>query len=201
MGKVVPARPSPTLPPHPLALCCNYPVSKRPSASIVVTSTLRVINIWPANHLILSPVNYPLCNFIPKWCGNPFCFFTCSSSLDTHSVLLTISHWYLVRALTRELPVCSKCCIEHHRISRILFALIILTSTWERVQELGGSNHNIERLCIVKLFNIMNTPDWVDTCVEYQWIILCWFSAVPGNNWKKTILHFWFTFDLDSSTT
>ena len=42
MGEVVPARTSPTLPPHPLALCCNYTVSKCPSASIVVTSTLRV---------------------------------------------------------------------------------------------------------------------------------------------------------------
>ena len=42
MGEVVPARTSPTLPPHPLALCCNYPVSKCPSASIVATSTLRV---------------------------------------------------------------------------------------------------------------------------------------------------------------
>ena len=28
--------------PHPLALCCHYPVSKCPSASIVVTGTLRV---------------------------------------------------------------------------------------------------------------------------------------------------------------
>ena len=42
MGKVVPARTSPTLPPHPLALWCNYPVSKCPSASIAMTSTLRV---------------------------------------------------------------------------------------------------------------------------------------------------------------
>ena len=42
MGEVVPARTSPTLPPHPLALCCHYPVSKCPSASIVATSTLRV---------------------------------------------------------------------------------------------------------------------------------------------------------------
>ena len=42
MGEVVPARTSPTLPPHPLSLCCNYPVSKCPSASIVATSTLRV---------------------------------------------------------------------------------------------------------------------------------------------------------------
>ena len=39
MGEVVPARTSPTLLPHPLALCCHYPVSKCPSASIVVTST------------------------------------------------------------------------------------------------------------------------------------------------------------------
>ena len=38
----MPARTSPTLLPHPLALCCHYPVSKFCSASIVVTSTVRV---------------------------------------------------------------------------------------------------------------------------------------------------------------
>ena len=42
MGEVVPARSSPTLLPHPLALCCHCPVSKCRSASIVVTSTVRV---------------------------------------------------------------------------------------------------------------------------------------------------------------
>ena len=42
MGEVVPARTSPTLLPHPLALCCHYPVSKCCSASIAVTGTLRV---------------------------------------------------------------------------------------------------------------------------------------------------------------
>ena len=42
MGEVLPARTSPTLLPHPLALCCHYPVSKCCSASIVVTSTVRV---------------------------------------------------------------------------------------------------------------------------------------------------------------
>ena len=42
MGEVVPARTSPTLLPHPLALCCHYPVSKCRSASIVVTGTVRV---------------------------------------------------------------------------------------------------------------------------------------------------------------
>ena len=42
MGEVVPARTSPTLLPHPLALCCHYPVSKCRSASIAVTGTLRV---------------------------------------------------------------------------------------------------------------------------------------------------------------
>ena len=42
MGEVVPARTSPTLLPHPLALCCHYPVSKCCSASIVMTSTVRV---------------------------------------------------------------------------------------------------------------------------------------------------------------
>ena len=54
MGEVVPARTSdPRRPyfPHPLALCCNYPVSKCPSASIVVTSTVTVNecygDFWP----------------------------------------------------------------------------------------------------------------------------------------------------------
>ena len=42
MGEVVPARTSPTLLPHPLALCCHYPVSKCPSTSIAVTGTVRV---------------------------------------------------------------------------------------------------------------------------------------------------------------
>ena len=42
MGEVVPALPRRPYFPHPLALCCNYPVSKCPSASVVVTSTLRV---------------------------------------------------------------------------------------------------------------------------------------------------------------
>ena len=44
MGEVVPARTSPTLLPHPLALCCHYPVSKCRSAWIAVTGTLRVKN-------------------------------------------------------------------------------------------------------------------------------------------------------------
>ena len=42
MGEVVPARTSPTLLPHPLALYCRYPVSKCRSASIVVIGTVRV---------------------------------------------------------------------------------------------------------------------------------------------------------------
>ena len=42
MGEVVPARTSLTLLPHPLALCCHYPVSKCRSASIAVTGTVRV---------------------------------------------------------------------------------------------------------------------------------------------------------------
>ena len=53
MGEVVPARTSLTLPPHPLALCCNYPVSKCSSASIVATSTLRV-NIAKMNSQFLE---------------------------------------------------------------------------------------------------------------------------------------------------
>ena len=42
MREVVLARTSPTLLPPSLALCCHYPVSKCLSASIVVTSTVRV---------------------------------------------------------------------------------------------------------------------------------------------------------------
>ena len=38
----MPAHTSPTLLPHPLALCCHYPVSKCCSASIVATGTVRV---------------------------------------------------------------------------------------------------------------------------------------------------------------
>ena len=45
MGEVVPPRTSPTLLPHPLALCCHYPVSKCRSASIVMTGTARVKRI------------------------------------------------------------------------------------------------------------------------------------------------------------
>ena len=45
MGEVVPARTLPILLPHPLALCCHYPVSKCCSASIVATSTVRV-KVW-----------------------------------------------------------------------------------------------------------------------------------------------------------
>ena len=44
--EVVPARTSQTLLPHPLALCCHYPVSKYCSASIAVTSTVRVKSLF-----------------------------------------------------------------------------------------------------------------------------------------------------------
>ena len=53
------ARTSPTLLPYPLALCCNYPVSKCPSASIVVTSTVRVKHITDniaSRNLILQDI-------------------------------------------------------------------------------------------------------------------------------------------------
>ena len=46
MGEVEPARTSSTLLPPSLALCCHYPVSKCCSASIVVTSTVRVNTIF-----------------------------------------------------------------------------------------------------------------------------------------------------------
>ena len=49
-GEAVPARTSPTLLPHPLALCCHYPVSKCRSASIAMTSTVRV-NVTEINEV------------------------------------------------------------------------------------------------------------------------------------------------------
>ena len=59
MGEVVPARTSPTLLPHPLALCSHYPVSKCCSASIAVTSTVRVKN--------KKIKNKPSCVWIYVW--------------------------------------------------------------------------------------------------------------------------------------
>ena len=41
--------------PHPLALCCHYPVSKCPSASIVATSTLRVNYPHTRKHVTGAP--------------------------------------------------------------------------------------------------------------------------------------------------
>ena len=78
MVEVVPARTSPTLLPHPLALCCDYPVSKCLSASIVVTSTVRVkccsvicvvaayiysINSLSRYRYLSFPANYPNCSY------------------------------------------------------------------------------------------------------------------------------------------
>ena len=59
MGEVVPAR-IPRRPyfPHPLALCCHYPVSKYCSASIVVTSTVRVKKYLQINASTTSWENY-----------------------------------------------------------------------------------------------------------------------------------------------
>ena len=51
MGEVVPARTSPTLLPPSPRTCCNYPVSKCLSASIVVTSTLRVKRVHESTML------------------------------------------------------------------------------------------------------------------------------------------------------
>ena len=58
----MPARTSPTLPPHPLALCCHYPVSKYCSASIVVTSTLRVIRTCRNTSINQAFFDKILCN-------------------------------------------------------------------------------------------------------------------------------------------
>ena len=65
MGEVVPARTSPTLLPHPLALCCHYPVSKCCSASIVVTGTLRVNRLSCA-----ATNNWPPISWLVKLCVN-----------------------------------------------------------------------------------------------------------------------------------
>ena len=59
MEEVVLARTSLTLHPHPLPLCCNYPVLKCPSASIVVTSTLRVERV---SAQFLGSVGYEMWN-------------------------------------------------------------------------------------------------------------------------------------------
>ena len=81
MGEVVPARTSPTLLPHPLALCCHYPVSKCYSASIVVTGTVRVrqkeyapqiwpdqgLNPWPLDHRQYSLSTIEPSETILKW--------------------------------------------------------------------------------------------------------------------------------------
>ena len=46
--------------PHPLALCCHYPVSKCHSASIVVTSTVRVKGETLWRMLTLCDANYAM---------------------------------------------------------------------------------------------------------------------------------------------
>ena len=52
----MPARTSPTLLPPSLALCCHYPVSKYCSASIVVTSTVRVNVCFLCLFTVYAPV-------------------------------------------------------------------------------------------------------------------------------------------------
>ena len=71
MGEVVPAHTSPTLLPHPLALCCNYPVSKCFSASIIVTSTVRV-KAYACNNMMhllrhVGLLCYILCKGTPSF--------------------------------------------------------------------------------------------------------------------------------------
>ena len=65
MGEVVPARTSPTLLPHSRALCCHYPVSKCRSASIVVTSTVRVKGPVP-REWIVGAFDYKMPAFVGK---------------------------------------------------------------------------------------------------------------------------------------
>ena len=93
----MPARTSPTLLPHSLALCCHYPVSKCPSASIVVTSTVRV-NISLTGPIlsvrvtvkgsVLSPDIHDVPTLYFRIQGGCQCI--CSSDLDTlHEVPIT----------------------------------------------------------------------------------------------------------------
>ena len=76
MGEVVPARTSPTLLPHPLTLCCHYPVSKYRSASIVVTSTVRVndvigYSLLHVNVCVSAGINWS--GHLPQYHGQPWC--------------------------------------------------------------------------------------------------------------------------------
>ena len=77
MGEVVPAHTSPTLLPHPLALCCHYSVSKCCSASIVVTSTVRV-----KQQKLQTPCNY-FCYTQPL-----ICLLCCSVKDDVPPVVI-----------------------------------------------------------------------------------------------------------------
>ena len=77
----MPACTSSTLHPHPLPLCCNYPVYKCPSASIAVTSTLRV-NV--------DSTIYSLCADGAK-CGTDVLYsLPCSSPLSYHLCIVTL---------------------------------------------------------------------------------------------------------------
>ena len=68
MGEVVPACTSPTLPPHPLALCCHYPVSKCCSASIAMTGTVSVKSYTGSNfRLGLVEINWLAYQSVNQW--------------------------------------------------------------------------------------------------------------------------------------
>ena len=78
--------------PHPLALCCNYPVSKCPSASIVATSTVRVKSTQVSLFVDRNPKNR--LSYNSMWhvtpnvaCGIWFCFVLFMLFHDTWSQL------------------------------------------------------------------------------------------------------------------
>ena len=117
MGEVVPARTSPTLLPHPLALCCHYPVWKCRSASIAVTGTVRVkhapVHQFCDEHLELTSASctapmYFLHFTVPKhctnksWPGNPhslpnilpfICFHSCPIYLFSCDLIKTYCYF------------------------------------------------------------------------------------------------------------
>ena len=92
MGYLVPRRP---YFPHSLALCCHYPVSKCRSASIVVTSTLRVKdlldNCMQVDWLTCVTPRIKQCNGAQFWL-----FFTAKLKtilivIDVHNMLYQTS--------------------------------------------------------------------------------------------------------------
>ena len=113
MGEVVPSRTSPTLPPHPLALCCHYPVSKCRSASIAVTGTVRVKKYQKTK----CPLHSQMSN---HHCGKDM---LCATFTDVQpSLWQRYAVYYIHRCPT--ITAAKICCVLHSQMSE--------PSLWQR---------------------------------------------------------------------